>query len=138
MSLSLGSLFFMGCGPGQEPDPTMNLTGTESQPVVVQGATPTCSSDKVLICHVPPGNPDNAHTICVGQAAVKAHLRNHPDYLGACLAGGDPRSPPPPVSGPQGDGDAGAQVDAGQSTTPTDGFDAGVDAGTGSGGGVIN
>ncbi len=38
---------------------------------------------KVLICHVPPGNPDNAQTIKVGSASVKAHLA-HGDYLGRC------------------------------------------------------
>ena len=34
---------------------------------------------KVTICHCPPGNPDNCHTISVGSKAVAAHLRNHPD-----------------------------------------------------------
>jgi hypothetical protein len=41
-------------------------------------------SDKVCICHIPPGNPDNAHTICIGEPAVAAHIRNHGDYLGEC------------------------------------------------------
>jgi hypothetical protein len=35
------------------------------------------------ICHVPPGNPSNAHTIWVGASAVPAHLR-HGDYAGPC------------------------------------------------------
>lgn len=40
---------------------------------------------KVTICHVPPGNPSNAHTITIGEAAVPAHLANHAgDSLGAC------------------------------------------------------
>ncbi len=34
---------------------------------------------KVTICHCPPGNPNNCHTISVGSKAVAAHLRNHPD-----------------------------------------------------------
>ena len=38
---------------------------------------------KVCLCHIPPGNPDNAHTICVGAPAVKAHL-GHGDSLGEC------------------------------------------------------
>jgi len=38
------------------------------------------------ICHRPPGNPDNAHTITVGEAAVAAHLR-HGDTVGACPDG---------------------------------------------------
>lgn len=39
--------------------------------------------DQVTICHVPPGNPDNAHTIVVGAAAVNAHLA-HGDFEGEC------------------------------------------------------
>lgn len=38
---------------------------------------------KVEICHYPPGNPANAHTIAVGSAAVAAHLA-HGDSEGAC------------------------------------------------------
>jgi hypothetical protein len=39
--------------------------------------------DKVEICHVPPGNPDRAHTIVVDISSVDAHLA-HGDYLGRC------------------------------------------------------
>jgi Kazal-type serine protease inhibitor domain len=38
---------------------------------------------KVCLCHIPPGNPANAHTICIGAPAVKAHL-GHGDTLGPC------------------------------------------------------
>jgi hypothetical protein len=45
--------------------------------------------EKVTICHVPPGNPENAHTITVGFPAVEAHFANHEgDHLGACDGGG--------------------------------------------------
>jgi len=37
---------------------------------------------KTTVCHIPPGNPANAHTICVGNAAVAAHVRNHGDPVG--------------------------------------------------------
>lgn len=40
-------------------------------------------NDKVEICHIPPGNPDNKHTIMVSQNAVDAHLA-HGDHLGDC------------------------------------------------------
>lgn len=43
----------------------------------------TCDSGKALLCHVPPGNPAALHDICVGEAAVGAHL-NHGDFLGCC------------------------------------------------------
>ncbi|HKY60640.1 MAG TPA: hypothetical protein VJP59_06465 [Gemmatimonadota bacterium] len=39
--------------------------------------------DQVTICHIPPGNPDNAHTIVVGAPAVPAHLA-HGDFEGEC------------------------------------------------------
>jgi hypothetical protein len=38
---------------------------------------------KVTICHIPPGNPDNAHTIRVSVNALPAHLA-HGDTLGPC------------------------------------------------------
>ncbi|MBW8049089.1 MAG: hypothetical protein FVQ77_01865 [Cytophagales bacterium] len=41
--------------------------------------------NKVLICHIPPGNPDNPQTICISSNAVPAHLTNHGDYLGQCV-----------------------------------------------------
>ena len=37
------------------------------------------------ICHIPPGNPANAHEITIGEPAIKAHLA-HGDTLGDCIA----------------------------------------------------
>ncbi len=39
--------------------------------------------EKTEVCHIPPGNPGNAHTISVGGNAANAHL-NHGDTLGKC------------------------------------------------------
>ena len=41
------------------------------------------SQGKVDICHIPPGNPANAHTINVSVNAIPAHLA-HGDKEGAC------------------------------------------------------
>ncbi|MDX1380103.1 MAG: hypothetical protein R3233_03235, partial [Xanthomonadales bacterium] len=38
---------------------------------------------KVDVCHIPPGNPDNAHTITISENAVETHLE-HGDHLGPC------------------------------------------------------
>lgn len=38
----------------------------------------------VTLCHIPPGNPDNLHTITVSQSAVQSHLYHHGDLLGSC------------------------------------------------------
>jgi len=35
---------------------------------------------KVAICHIPPGNPGNAHVITVSVNALEAHLQ-HGDYV---------------------------------------------------------
>ena len=43
------------------------------------------NNNKVLVCHIPPGNPDNAHTICISENGVPAHLA-HGCVLGACAA----------------------------------------------------
>ena len=42
--------------------------------------------EKVVICHIPPGEPENAHTISVSPNAVPAHLA-HGDTLGPCPNG---------------------------------------------------
>jgi hypothetical protein len=49
------------------------------------GDDSSSSSDgkKVTLCHIPPGNPNNAKTISVGAAASKAHLA-HGDTIGTC------------------------------------------------------
>jgi len=42
---------------------------------------------KVLLCHVPPGNPGNPQTICIDSSAVPAHLANHDgDCIGPCYS----------------------------------------------------
>ncbi|MGD8707479.1 MAG: hypothetical protein PVI88_02205, partial [Nitrosopumilaceae archaeon] len=41
------------------------------------------SSSTTTICHIPPGNPGNNHTITIGESALSAHL-GHGDVLNAC------------------------------------------------------
>ncbi|MBI2449793.1 hypothetical protein HYV49_05875 [Candidatus Pacearchaeota archaeon] len=51
---------------------------------------------KVILCHIPPGDPASAHTIEVGAPAMRAHLA-HGDTLGACegeIPPGNETSPP--------------------------------------------
>ncbi len=38
---------------------------------------------KVTLCHIPNGNPANAHEITVGESAVAAHII-HGDTIGPC------------------------------------------------------
>jgi Kazal-type serine protease inhibitor-like protein len=51
--------------------------------VLILGVMPAGAGHKVCLCHIPPGNPDEAHMICVGAPAVRAHFA-HGDSLGAC------------------------------------------------------
>ena len=48
------------------------------------------NDQKVMVCHVPPGNPANEHTLCISPNAVDAHLENHEgDHCGPCQIPGD-------------------------------------------------
>ena len=40
---------------------------------------------KIEICHVPPGNPENAHTLKISLNSIGAHLAHSTDYLGPCI-----------------------------------------------------
>lgn len=42
-----------------------------------------CGKNKVLVCHRPPGNPNNSNTICISKNAVSAHA-GHGDFIGPC------------------------------------------------------
>jgi len=46
-------------------------------------------NEKVTICHIPPGNPDNAHSITISVSALQTHLDQHGDSIGECDGGGD-------------------------------------------------
>jgi len=55
----------------------------ESSDSNVDGYPPEFSDKKVNVCHIPPGNSDNAHTINISVNAVRSHL-GHGDYLDEC------------------------------------------------------
>ena len=49
-------------------------------------ATPEANAappERIEICHIPPGNGRNRHTIEVDPEAVGAHM-NHGDHMGEC------------------------------------------------------
>jgi uncharacterized membrane protein YgcG len=75
---------------------------------------------KTTICHIPPGNPANAHTLCVGTPSVPAHL-DHGDFVGTCSCAGD---------GSDGSGGSGGSGGGG-SGSDTGSGSAGSDSGTG-------
>lgn len=50
---------------------------------LVSGEENDETNGKVILCHIPPGDPASASTIKVGAPAMRAHLA-HGDTLGAC------------------------------------------------------
>jgi hypothetical protein len=69
-----------GCSSGSvtAPDAMSAASGDDAAGLLAGGV------DKVTICHIPPGNPENAHTITVGAPAVEAHVTLHGDTIGEC------------------------------------------------------
>jgi len=61
----------------------LEFAGGELTVIVSNNPYGASAASKTTICHVPPGNPSNSHTIRVANSAVAAHLA-HGDYLGEC------------------------------------------------------
>ncbi|MGE0550511.1 MAG: hypothetical protein AB7O24_28315 [Kofleriaceae bacterium] len=89
----MGGVIAACVGAPDVDDSTLNMTGTEEQALKTVDGQPYCRDGKVLICHIPPGNPDNAHTICISENAVDAHVSHHGDPVGACTAEPEPEDP---------------------------------------------
>jgi hypothetical protein len=100
-AILLTAIGIAGCGKSgnQSGDSTQNqtqnllaerpqLSAMESDPSVA--APYSCGNAGVAICHLPPGNPNARHSLCIGAPAVAHHIAEHRrgdlgDYLGACL-----------------------------------------------------
>ncbi|HSB56209.1 MAG TPA: hypothetical protein VLD38_00160 [Nitrosopumilaceae archaeon] len=67
-----------------EKDSNHESNDQESDDDVFLVLSSSTTSEKVTLCHIPPGNPGQAHTISVGSPAVAAHLA-HGDYEGPCV-----------------------------------------------------
>lgn len=79
-----------GKGKAQDYETTEICSGTLSTYLAAGATQGACAGDdwnasvKTTICHYPPGNQGNAHTITVGASAVNAHVTHHGDTLGGC------------------------------------------------------
>jgi hypothetical protein len=50
-----------------------------------EGGSAAGGPDKITICHIPPGQPNNPQTITINANALSAHIPGHiGDYAGAC------------------------------------------------------
>ncbi|MCC6221831.1 MAG: hypothetical protein IT291_11385, partial [Deltaproteobacteria bacterium] len=66
------------CDPDDDPaEPSDPGSGDDSEDI--------CQNNKIVLCHIPPGQPENEQTLSVAFSAVKAHL-GHGDVLGSCEA----------------------------------------------------
>ena len=59
------------------------IMGTSAFAPAMADKPGTVNEDKFEICHIPPGNPDNAHTISIDVDGVEDHI-GHGDILGPC------------------------------------------------------
>jgi hypothetical protein len=129
---ALGLVLTGGCGgsPLEEEAGSYDSTLRDEQlnaAPTQDGQGQAAGSGKITLCHVPPGNPANAHTITVGEAAWKGHRNHKGDYLGPCNGSGGPDGgvppPPPPDEEPPPTPDAGTPPpptpDAGTPPGPT-------------------
>jgi hypothetical protein len=66
-----------------EDDDQSGGGGSGNDPPVDDVPDEKDGKNKVTICHIPPGNPENAHLITVGEPAVLAHIA-HGDTLEEC------------------------------------------------------
>jgi len=126
IALGVGFIAGFGCEGSSDPSTESNVAalkachlfdGTVDARDKI-GACDPGDKHKTTICHIPPGNPANAHTLCVGNPAVPAHLQNHGDSLGQCQQ--EQPCPPPPgdATGTGGSGDSGNAGAPGTGGTP--------------------
>jgi hypothetical protein len=93
--LAVASAALVGCSGARS---RTSPTGAPDIPMAAgdEGMVTQSGVEKVTICHIPPGNPGNAHTITVGAPAVPAHLAEHGDSIGPC-----PEPAPSPTPTPE-------------------------------------
>ena len=72
--------------------PATGLVGPLTRDKINGFLTEEAKEEKVTICHIPSGNPDEKHTLTIGKSALEAHLA-HGDSVGVC-----PAEPTPPLS----------------------------------------
>ena len=84
--LTLTGLAFGGCVVDGDDE---SVADTELGVMSDQEVADACATKppKQAVCHIPPGNPANAHTICISKSAVDKHVSLHGDHLGACDPG---------------------------------------------------
>ncbi|GHG87944.1 hypothetical protein [Comamonas sp. JC664] len=126
VAVALCALLAGGCGgspvtddsPDTQSPQSGGLGGKAGEETPSDEEAPTfeeAGTGKITLCHYPPGNPANAHTLSVGAAAWPAHER-HGDTLGPCEGSGEPE--PDAGCGSEPDAGSGSEPDAGSGSEP--------------------
>lgn len=84
MSLLLTSSFISQMGIASADSPIDKENKGSKKVLEFSTGIVVDSSSTTTICHIPRGNPDNAHKIVVGTSSLTAHL-NHGDSKGDCV-----------------------------------------------------
>jgi len=101
-------------GLGGKPGEAVTFSEASSDDADAPGAA-AGRPGKIAICHIPPGNPANAHTLWVSESAWPAHSR-HGDVQGACEGGEEPGGEEPGGEEPGGEEPGGEEPDGGATT----------------------
>jgi hypothetical protein len=80
---ALAVVVVCACG-GRDTSGSADASRIELELAKAHAAAAASPDGKVTICHIPPGNPANAHEIRVGEPAVRAHVERHGDTVGGC------------------------------------------------------
>ncbi len=71
------------CDARTPPDPLFDSNLAATRPGLARDPRAGQARPKVEICHIPPGDPEDFHTITISENASAAHLA-HGDLAGAC------------------------------------------------------
>ena len=101
----LAAVSLASCG-GNSGEVSSDFEAERAAAAVEAAAECSAKPHKVLVCHIPPGNPDNWHSICISENAVDTHVDHHGDTIGSsCEALEDPPGDEAPPEGDDDDGD---------------------------------
>ena len=88
------TILLSACGRGREQHSnsaiTLELAAANTQLLEQYPCISETGEVGVLVCHIPPGNFDALHDICLEYGSINTHLQGHgrgkgiPDVLGTC------------------------------------------------------
>ena len=71
----VGSIYWSNDGAAEERAVAIFGGGQKVPGLGFDNCADLCPASKLAVMHIPPGNPENAHVICIPPPALKAHLK---------------------------------------------------------------